>query len=105
MATLGDPTSKAAYGAVAVLASAATKIPTTAVEQNTLLIQNRGPKSIYVGWDSSVTTSTGVEVPSGGVLNVDVVINPTKAAQPQLYAIADTSDQVSPLDTRYMAVK
>lgn len=86
------------YGAVAVATASATLIPDM-VGRRTLFIQNLGPNEIYVGFDSSVTSSTGIKVAAnGGALSLDVNDNV------HVYARAATALQSSPADTRYLAV-
>ncbi|HXJ48438.1 MAG TPA: hypothetical protein VNF91_04645 [Candidatus Acidoferrum sp.] len=88
----------ASYGNVAVLASAATNIvPTNSTTDiGAVLIQNRGPNSIYIGNDNSVTTSTGLELAAGNAMSY-------RRNQPGgVWARAATADQVSPADTRWV---
>lgn len=86
------------YGATNILASAATKVFTKMSSRNAFNIQNKGPNSIYCGFDSAVTTSTGTEVTSGSQLAIDVTGS-------EVYCIAATADQSSPSNTRWIQVK
>jgi hypothetical protein len=86
------------YGAVAVDVTA-TKVPTAASgKRGAMLVFNNGPATIYCGWDSSVTTSTGMPIGPGASMPVDI------GPGPQLYCIT-TVLQVSPANTRYIEVK
>lgn len=85
------------YGKAAVLASGPTVIM-AATDRNyadSVLVQNRGPNSIFVGDDSSVTTATGIEVVSGGSIRF-------KRGSSGVWGRAVSADQVSPADTRWL---
>lgn len=56
-------------------------------------IQNLGPNAIYIGRDSSVATTTGMQIPAGGVASLDYPQTP-------YYGIAVTANQSSPANTR-----
>jgi hypothetical protein len=51
--------------AESVTSTAAQLVATPLANRRSLVIQNRGDKSIFIG-DSAVTTATGIEVPKGG---------------------------------------
>ena len=54
------------------ITTTAAKVPATPLTgRNTLTIQNLGPKLVYIG-DSTVTSSNGLELPVGGIFNVDI---------------------------------
>lgn len=108
-ATKGDASPAMKYGAVNILNSAATAVPDMAFA-NAVMIQNLGPNVIYCGSNSSVTSTTGVQVAaSGGVLTIDIVQSPpvsgSTTVTPSLYCIAATADQTSPNNTRYIRVR
>lgn len=81
----------------------ATALPASPMSgRNTILVQNKGPGSIYVG-DENVTAANGTEVVSGGSMSADigyVYLGPGK-----LYCIAPGGLQVTPADTRVLEVR
>lgn len=101
----GDPMAKARSGAVNVLNSAATLVPAIAMQgRNALSIYNAGPNTIYCGWTSGVTTSTGYPIPTLSALSIDITCG-SPSNCPTLYCIANSADQTSPANTRYIEVK
>lgn len=68
---------------------------TNSSEAVEVIIQNRGPNSIYVSTEAGVTTATGVEVASNGVL---VLQRP----RGKIYAVAATANQTTPANTRVL---
>lgn len=92
----------ATYGAVAVTTAAAILVVpangalASANDIAGVLIQNRGPNSIWVGNDINVSATTGIEVASGQSLRY------TRTPPGGVYARAGTADQASPLDTRWL---
>lgn len=97
----GD-TPKSRYGAVDIQTTA-TLVFTGLLGRNSFSIQNKGPNSIYCGYDSVVTTATGTEVTTGSVLSVDLVF--AGSGNQDVYCIAATANQASPANTRWMQVK
>ncbi len=96
----------ATFGAVNVLASAATKVPTAPLSgRHGIAIYNGGPYTIYCGWTSAVATTTGFPVLTGGSLSVDVSYSASTSGKAFLWCIAATADQSSPANTRYLEVK
>jgi hypothetical protein len=90
-------TGSGSYAAVQVLTGSATKVATasTAPSRKNITIQNLGPNDIYCGFDTSVTTATGMKVAANtGVLSIDLGPNVT------VYCRAASADQSSPADTR-----
>jgi hypothetical protein len=84
--------------AVQIATASATQIlaANAAVEPRTrLLITNLGPNTIYLGPDNTVTTATGLPVPTGASVELRGTINGT------VFGIAATALQVTPADTRY----
>jgi hypothetical protein len=79
--------------AVQVLASAPTLLGTATAGRLQLSIQNLGTEPIYYG-DSGVTVATGTQLVQNEKITLDV------QAGAAVYAIAKTTDQVSPDDTR-----
>lgn len=103
-AVKGDPLSKGNFGAVNVLNSAATAIPATNLKsRNAISIYNNGPNTIWCGFRSNVTSTTGYPVASARALSLDIVSMDDGA--PVIYCIADTADQASPANTRFLEVK
>lgn len=78
------------YGAKTVSTSALL-IDEENVGRGTLLLQNLGGGSVFVGPDASVTAATGIEVAPGGSLSLTL--------QTDVYAIAASGTQ----DVRYIA--
>ncbi len=96
----------ATFGAVNVLASAATKVPTTPLSgRHGIAIYNGGANTIYCGWTSAVATTTGFPVLAGGSLSVDVSYSASTSGKAFLWCIAAVGDQSSPANTRYLEVK
>lgn len=105
-AVKGDQLPKASNGAVQILNSAATLVFTSSTQltnRNAFALYNNGPNTIWCGWKSNVTSSTGFPVPASATLAVDLVA--ISASDANLYCIASTADQVSPADTRWIQVK
>ncbi len=103
MAVPSDTRPGASYGSTQVDVTATQLIGKT-FPYNTIAIQNLGPNPIYVGWDKNVTSATGWKVPeNGGTLNVDIFRDDTNG--PDLFGVCPGGLQVTPLDTRYMAVR
>lgn len=102
-ATRGDTTPKATNGAVQILASAATQVFTGMTGRNSYAIFNHGPNTIWCGYQNTVSNTTGFPVGPETSLNVDLVYN--GSGDKDFYCRADTADQVSPLDSRWIQVK
>lgn len=102
-ATKGDVTPKAQNGAVAVTTAAAVKVFTGMTGRNVFSIFNNGPNTIWCGFRSNVSNTTGYPVPASASLSIDLVFN--AAGDADFYCRADTADQVNPLDTRWIQVK
>jgi hypothetical protein len=67
-------------------ANTAYLLPTTEqVDRKLLIVYNVSDTSVYFG-DASVTTSTGILLPSGGVLTID--------AESNLYAVCGSSGKI-----------
>ncbi|MEW8131482.1 MAG: hypothetical protein AB2758_20710 [Candidatus Thiodiazotropha endolucinida] len=77
------------YGAVSV-GSTATLIQAANANRSSCLVQNLGAAPIYIGSDSSVTVSNGIEIPVGGSMEVKHIRT--------VYGICASGTQ----DTRYM---
>jgi len=60
-----------ANSAVTATNTAAAITPTALTDRTKLLVQNTGNRAVFVG-DSSVTTATGVRIPKGGNLEINV---------------------------------
>lgn len=58
-----------------------------------ITVQNLGPNAIYVGDDSSVASTTGLQIPANGVASFDHPRMP-------IYGITVTGNQSSPNNTR-----
>lgn len=102
-AVRGDTTPKATNGAVQILASAATQVFTGMTGRNSYAIFNHGPNTIWCGFQNTVSNTTGFPVGPETSLNVDLVYN--NSGDKDFYCRADTADQVSPLDSRWIQVK
>lgn len=102
-ATAGDAPPIMTNGAVNVTTAAAIAVPTTCTKgTNTFIIYNNGPNTIWCGRVNNVSNTTGFPVCTGCSLNVDITC-PVNTAR--FYCRADTADQVSPANTRYLEVK
>ena len=100
----GDTAAYGRYGATQCDVTATLLYANQTGSRNAVSIQNLGPNAIYIGFDSSVTTATGTQVPaSGGSLSVDLRMRPD--GTPKIYCIAATALQVSPNDTRWMEIR
>ena len=62
------------YGTVTV-AAAATQISVAAAAQKSVMVQNKGAISVYVGYDNLVTTANGIEIPAGGAITIDTALD------------------------------
>jgi len=69
---------------------------TNVAQRSAVVIQNLGPNAIAVDTVNTVTTATGIQIPTNGTLTLTAGINGT------LFAIAATANQVSPADTRIL---
>lgn len=85
--------------AIAVKTATATLLTAGITDRKNITILNRGPNSIYIGFDNTVTTNTGYEIVSGGTFSADYGDRTT------VYAIAATADQASPADTRVLETR
>lgn len=85
--------------AIPVKTATATLLTAGTTDRKNITILNRGPNSIYIGFDSTVTTNTGYEIVSGGTFSADYGDRAT------VYAIAATADQASPADTRVLETR
>lgn len=102
-AVYGDQIPRMSGGAIDVQTGSATAIPTLCTKGiNTFAIYNNGPNIIWCGRLSTVTNVTGFPVCAGCALTVDMVCT---ASQAQFYCRADTANQATPLNTRYLEVK
>lgn len=98
----GVPDPRASYGAVNVSNASATLVPTNGlVSRFGLMLFNNGPNTIWCGYNTSVTSDTGMKVGAGVALSIDVGLT----AGTKVYCIADTAAQVSPANTRYMEIR
>lgn len=102
-ATHGDMPDKGTFGAVQVINLNSTKVFTGLLGRNAFAVFNNGPNTIWCGFRSSVTTSTGFPVPAATSLSVDLTYSGSGSVD--LYCIASTADQSSPADTRWIQVK
>jgi len=84
--------STGSYGSESVGTSATEVIPAS-TERKSLLVQNAGSGPVYVGFDSSVTTSNGVKVAAGGTYADDTYTG-------SIYVIAASGTQ----DVRFQEV-
>lgn len=89
LSTKEAPAASASFGAVAV-GIAATQIVAANTSRRSVLVQNKGAASVYVGPANTVTTATGIEVASGGSL--------TFTCASALFGISGTAGQ----DVRYL---
>jgi hypothetical protein len=64
-------------------------------DRKNITITNNGPNTIYIGFDNTVTTSTGTPIAAGSAFSADLGSGTT------VYAIT-TALQVSPADTRVL---
>lgn len=60
-----QPGSTGSYGSASV-GTTAQEVLAAGTGRRSLMIQNNGSAAVYVGFDSSVTASSGVKVPAGG---------------------------------------
>lgn len=103
-APMGAQDSKMDNGAVNVTTAAAIAVPAAClVGMNSFAIYNNGPNTIWCGKRSTVDNTTGFPVAPGAALNVDIAC-PTQGSM-TFYCRADTADQVSPANTRYLRVR
>lgn len=102
-ATRGDSPSIIDNGAVNVTTAAAIAVPTTCKKStNSFMIFNHGPNTIWCGGKSTVDNTTGTPVGPETSLTIDVTCDVNVA---RFWCRADTADQTSPLNTRYLQVK
>lgn len=96
------------YGAVQVTAAPASPrcFPTAGLNsRGGVLVANLGPNTIYCGFNSSVTTATGMPIATNEKLAIGISYRKgTSAGQVQICCIS-TVLQVSPADTRYMEAR
>ena len=79
-------TGQVTVGTTATLVAAANS------NRRALIIVNNSGNSVYIGIDNTVTTTTGVELPTGAVLNVSRLFEGYTGA---IYAIAAVSSTIS----------
>lgn len=86
---------------VAVLTTSVRITQDTQSDRKRIKVFNNGPNPIYVGPDSTVTTGTGFPVPAGTSAEFRLrTSTESHGTAGQLWAIAGTASQTSPLDTR-----
>lgn len=96
----------AVYGAVQVSSVAATKVPAASMATRyAIAIQNLGPNNIWCGYSSTVTAATGWRVVGGGGVYTADTGYSGSTDRNQLWCIAETATQVSPLDTRWQELR
>lgn len=61
-----------ANAAVLVGTSATDLAGTDLANRKRILVQNRGGKAVFIGKDNTVTTSNGIELPSGSSMELDI---------------------------------
>lgn len=86
-----DTNSGSLLGTVTILSASATELKvggTPLAGRHTLLVNNDSSFSIFFGFDNTVTTSTGLFVPSGNVLKINLDPNTTFS----LFAIAGVTN-------------
>lgn len=102
-ATKGDLPPKARNGAVQIATASPTKVFTGLSGRNAFNIYNNGPNTLWCGFVSNVTNTTGYPVAAGASLGIDMAYH--DIGDQDFYCIADTALQVSPADTRWIQVK
>lgn len=102
-ATPGDVHVQARWTAVQCNTTATALPASPMTGRNTLLVQNKGAGSIYVG-DVNVTAANGIEVIAGGSMSADLGYSISNALS-KLYCIAPGGLQVTPADTRVLEVR
>lgn len=105
----GDMTPKSTYGAVNVTTAAAVAVFTTGAGgtaltgRNAFSVYNNGPNTMWCGFDSSVSNTTGFPVAPATALSIDLTY--ISSNNKTFYCRADTADQASPANTRWLQVK
>lgn len=89
LSTKEAPAAAAGYGAVTV-GTAAVQIVAANTGRRSVLLQNLGSASVFVGPDSAVTAGNGIKIDAGGSF--------TFAASSALYGLSGTAGQ----DVRYL---
>lgn len=85
--------SNAAYGAVDVDATAEEIVAARTIRKSVIIQNADASVDLYIGDDSSVTTSNGIKVPAGGSITFDDYNGP-------IYGIGSGAD----CDVRYMEI-